>query len=213
MPSTKKLQAGVGSIADTLLKYVHPSALIREKYPNPMNSQRLENCLVICREAKEVKHIQQTCIIFHHNEFPDKELHCVERWVKIKKEGDVAQLFDTTRIKTPSVPTEKENGDGDDLPPSIFHATGVAEDIAMVRAQGIDVDDNNKLATENIPANGDTSTERQANGLYQGQEFGWDGVNHRACEGHHDLPATMKIPDIDFVSPLQFCYLFPTRLG
>ena len=112
------------------------------------------------------------------------------------------------------MPTEKENGDGEDLPPSIFHATGVSKDIEMVQAQGLDVNDNIKPAPENIPANGDTSTERQANGLYQGQEFGWDGVSHWACEGHHDLPTTMKgMPYIDFVSPLQMVLLFPTCIG
>ena len=84
----------------------------------------------------------------------------------------------------------------------------------MVRAPGLDVDTNNKPIPENIQVNGDTSTERQANDIFQGQEFGWDGVDHWACEGHHDLPATMKgMPDIDFVSPLQMFLLFFTCLG
>ena len=64
MPLTKKVRAGIRALVEMLLKYVHPSALMREKYPNPMNGQPLENCLVIRREAKEVNRKQQTCLIF-----------------------------------------------------------------------------------------------------------------------------------------------------
>ena len=211
MTATKKLRAGVGAVAETLLKYIHPSKLIRDKYPNPINGQRLENCLLIRRETKEVNRKQQVCVIFRHDEFPDKELHAVERWVKVKKEGAEEHLFDKDQPRDESG-DEPEVEDGQELQPSIFRATGVAEDIAMVRAQGLDVDDDNEPAPENVPT-GETTRTRQANGIYEGQQFGWDGVDHRARAGHHDLPATMLgMPDVNFVSHIQMFLLFFPRV-
>ena len=48
---------------------------------------------------------------------------------------------------------------------------------------------------------GDTLTERQeANGIYQGQQFGWDEVDHRASR----LTSNNEgMPDIDFVSSFK----------
>ena len=209
MPSTKKLQPGIGAVADALIKYIHPSQYIRDKYPNPMNGQRLQNCLLIRKEEKQVNRKKQECFVFRHDEFPDKELHCVQRWVKIVKEGGEDQLFESENGTTQVEGEEANATPSFELPPAIYHATGVAEDIAMVRAQGLDVDDDNEPAPENVPSPNKTGTEKLPNGLYQGQIFGWNGVDHRAKEGHHDMDAKMKgMPDINFVSHIQMFLLF-----
>ena len=75
------------------------------------------------------------------------------------------------------------------------------------------MDDDNELVPENFPSPNETGTEMLLNGLYQGQAFGWDGVDHRAKEGHHDMDAKMKgMPDINFVSHIQMFLLFFPRV-
>ncbi len=59
----------------------------------------------------------------------------------------------------------------------VFHPTGSrAEDILLVRNQGLEVDDDNEPAPENIPAVGDIPLQTN---LYPGQTWGWDGIDQR----------------------------------
>ena len=78
MPRRRK-QMGVGATIKVMKRFVHPSALIREKFKNPKKGERLEDCLVIKKEEKLVSRRQQTCIVFRHNAFENVELHAVER--------------------------------------------------------------------------------------------------------------------------------------
>jgi hypothetical protein len=50
-----------------------------------------------------------------------------------------------------------------------------SEDIALARSQGLDADDNNEPAPENIPAEG-VVVDSTAN--IHGQEWGWNGTCH-----------------------------------
>jgi hypothetical protein len=60
----------------------------------------------------------------------------------------------------------------------VFNAQNRAEDIALVRDMGFEVDDDNGPTPENVPAvdappvNGGSLLERQ--------EWGWDGIDRRA---------------------------------
>ncbi len=49
-----------------------------------------------------------------------------------------------------------DNEDGKEIDATIFHQQGTrAENIQMVRSQGLEVDNNNEPAQENIPATGE----------------------------------------------------------
>jgi hypothetical protein len=59
-----------------------------------------------------------------------------------------------------------------------------SEDIALARSQGLDVDDDNETAPENIPAAGariDNTTS------LHGQEWGWAGTCHRKSKYPTDI--------------------------
>ncbi len=47
----------------------------------------------------------------------------------------------------------------------------------MVREQGHEVDDNKDPAPENIPVPGSESNQNAS--LYEGQRWGWDGIDRR----------------------------------
>eukprot|EP00957_Ditylum_brightwellii_P075855 5765177-Ditylum_brightwellii.AAC.1 len=36
---------------------------------------------------------EQVCIVFHHRSFPNKEVHAVERWVKVLEERAAEHFF------------------------------------------------------------------------------------------------------------------------
>jgi hypothetical protein len=64
-----------------------------------------------------------------------------------------------------------------------------SEDIALVRSQGLDVDDDNEPAPENIPVPGariDCTTN------LHGQQCGWDGTCHRKSKHHIDVSPQSK---------------------
>ena len=79
-----------------------------------------------------------------------------------------------------------------DLPPivaatqtigdNIFFAQNHVEDITRVRAEGFEVDDDNDPAPENVPGLFDVPPVVNG-GLFEGQSWGWDGIDHRQMTG------------------------------
>ena len=85
---------------------------------------------------------------------------------------------EATTAAAPVVPNEVNEPIAD----FIFNAQNRAEDIALVRAMGFEVDDDNEPAPENIPV-ADAPLFRLGGGLHEGQEWGWDGIDQRATLG------------------------------
>ena len=85
MPRTKHL--GKGAIVSALLKFLHPSELIRNKYQNPVHGHQLSGCIALWQEVKKVNRKEQLCVVVHHEEFKtgDKydELHAVVKHWKV----------------------------------------------------------------------------------------------------------------------------------
>ena len=70
----------------------------------------------------------------------------------------------------------------------IFFAQNRAEDIARVRAEGFEVDDDNDPAPENVPRLFDVPPAAAVvdGGLFEGQSWGWDGID-RCQTGGGDM--------------------------
>ena len=81
-----------GAIVSALLKFLHPSELIRNKYPNPIHGHRLSGCIALWQEVKKVNRKEQLCLVIHHEEFKTgdeyDELHVVVMHWKVHTEGD-----------------------------------------------------------------------------------------------------------------------------
>ena len=144
----KKLRLGVGAKCTVLLKYLHPGKLIDTKYPNRTAQSTLDNLLAIRQEVKKVNKKEQHCILFRHGKFEGLELHCVNRWVRVIVEGPEEHLFVPVNIsqkeKGNTIANEEvDEGGGQDLDDQVLRARNCPEDIAVVRAQGLQVDDDN----------------------------------------------------------------------
>ena len=88
---------------------------------------------------------------------------------------------DVTEPTAPTLPTVKAtlNIIGDD----VYFTQNRAEDIARVHIEGFEVDDDNDPAPENIPAPAEASPVVIDGGLYEGQTWGWDGIDCRHTAG------------------------------
>ena len=71
---------GVGAIALALLRFIHRSKHIRNKFPNVAQGQRLENCVTIRQEVKKVSRKEQLVLVVHHEDFknPDNSYSYIE---------------------------------------------------------------------------------------------------------------------------------------
>ena len=67
---------------------------------------------------------------------------------------------------------------GEDIADFVFNAKNWAEDNALVRNMGFEVDDDNEPAPENVPAGNALPVNGGA--LLEGQQWGWDSIDCRA---------------------------------
>ena len=150
---TKKKRNGVGATCVVPLKYLYPAKTIDDKFPNRTRQDKLEGLVVLRKEIVRVNRKEQDCLIFSHENFEGIELHCVKRWAKVLAEGSPDHFF--TAPEPASETVEEELGMAEisvrDLPNEVFNAQNRAEDIANIRGMGLDVDDHNDPAPENIP--------------------------------------------------------------
>ena len=78
---------GVGVVVSALMRFIHPSEHIWNKYPNPLPSQHLENCTTICQEVKNVSQRDQMTnyhycdVIDNHNSYRMHPLSIEETWM------------------------------------------------------------------------------------------------------------------------------------
>eukprot|EP00957_Ditylum_brightwellii_P132802 10126240-Ditylum_brightwellii.AAC.1 len=63
------------------------------KFPNRTKLDQLDGLVAIRREPKMDNKKEQVCIVFHHCNFPTKEAHAVERWIKVIEERAAKHFF------------------------------------------------------------------------------------------------------------------------
>ena len=104
------------------IRYLHPSKLVNDTIPNRVHNQRLENLLALRLETKIVNRQEQECVVLRHEEFPNAELHCVKRWVRVDQEGAGCDLFESPE-PTEQQANEVENDEGqEEIPVFIRNA-------------------------------------------------------------------------------------------
>lgn len=151
-----KLRNGVGAVCRVKMKYLHPAKRVDDQYPNREDSGELDGLLVLRKDTKRVKKKDQGVVVMRHEDFPNEELYCVERWCKVITEGPEASLFDLpVAVDEAVAPVVVGQGEEEDIGVVVIPVRGLGselrEDIARFRAEGYDVDDDNDPAPENVP--------------------------------------------------------------
>jgi hypothetical protein len=122
-------------------------------------------------------------IFFTSATFPNLELYAARRFTVVDAEGHPDRVYTTilqadgTEVTPVAPEAERE------IDPSIFNARDSLEDIARVRAEGFEVDDDNEALPENRPALDAPPVEVSAMGLLRWQEWGWDGLDQQVLKG------------------------------
>ena len=158
----KKKTLGAGAKCSALIKYLHPSDLVKQTLVNARHNQRLNNLLAIRVEEKKVNRRDQSCVVYRHDQFDGRELHSVVRFCRVEEEGHPDHFFYRNDDENKEDGDDKEKGDRNNeisedeipavpLPEAVRHMGNSAEDIALVRAMGLMVDDDNEPAPENVP--------------------------------------------------------------
>ena len=190
---------GIGATVRVLKRLVHPSAEIRQKYKNMKKNDKLSNCLVIKKEERLVNRRQQTCVVFRHNEFPNKELHAVERFCQIMTEGPASEFFsdeidemiEEVLMEDRAVVEAEENNVEDAATESIdrFRAGGEVDAVDVMEADLVVEDDNLPLAENMIGQ----ETDKNATPECQYEEWGHSGICYRRQQVSTYMMPALKI--------------------
>jgi len=173
---------GLGAVAEVSKKFLHPSKLVDEKYPNMRGDHKVNGLLEIRRESKTVRRKEQMCIIFRHDDFPNKELHAVERWVKVTTAA--TSLFVTEQPTTEAMADPVEGATDNSVLPG-----DTINDMHQYLREGFTVDDDTRPNEENLlpqPAN--------AGGVTY-SNWGWDGIDpHKEANHRRNDPVFQEDP-------------------
>ena len=152
-PTTKHL--GEGARCSVLLKLLCPSREVAERFPNATDQQRLDDLIATRLGRADRRGNNFEAVFFTSATFPGLELSCARGKYIMREEGHTHW----------DVPTRAPRGGGRcggaaaqepaaapiveeqvEIPDEIFRAGNRAEDIALVRGQGFEVDDDNDPA-------------------------------------------------------------------
>ena len=131
----------------------------------------------------------------------------MKRWVKVIEEGADEHLFaviEGNQVRN----AQRANQDGrdesaEDLGEDIMQMANCAEDIAIVRGHGFDVDDDNDCLPENIPV---PELEEEVDN--QAQTWGWNGLDERKNIGTQDNCPAIKEFSASSILALSYVGMF-----
>ena len=186
--------------------------VVAEAFINADKDYTLEDliaveCKVVMRKGKPIK-----SYFFRSPSLPGL-VSCAEKWVTVLEQGEHCLIWDEPGLAPSVLTPPATNEAGEEIADFVFQALNRAEDIALVRAMGFEVDDDDEPAPENIPAD-DEHLFRLGGDLHDGQEWGWDGIDQRAglLGGMYHQPTFANSWSPQGKSFVEiFLHLFPVR--
>ena len=203
-----KLTLGVGAVVQTKAKFLHPSKYIRELYPNMDQQQMVVDLKVVRREKKIVTRKEQLCLVVTSDQIMNGdqhvELHAVERWFKVTKEGH-PDLFFTQAQPAEVTPPEEDDNPLEEIAERSRVTPLQPDEISIARGLGPMVDDDNQPAPENVPTGG--QSEESILG-----EWEHSGLCYRkVANGTDSKPQLKDMPTSEPTRIQLFEHLFPMK--
>ena len=156
------LLGGVGAVGSAMARFFHPSKPIRDKWPHD-EKRRLTGVLVTGETTRRIGKKDQSCYVVRIMEIDDStQFFIVKKNFKVEQapvtpfESEAPQPPTLPPIQVPAV-NDAERSSVRNVVSNIEGRMRVetTEDIADLRHQGIEVDDDNEPAPENVPAQGE----------------------------------------------------------
>ena len=162
----KKAGLGIGATCSILANKLHPSSIIRDKYPNLVNNLRLNGFKAVRQEIRKLNRRDQLCVIYtHEEEFLRHEFHSPTIWWTVT--AAAAEEFNVPANHNGATSRHEQERDGEEGTieiPNMLRNVNLRSDDPAVIAAALDanfmlVDDDNDPLPENVPiAVGDTET-------------------------------------------------------
>ena len=95
MPLIAQLHPGYGSKASVTSRMIFPSDLVRGKFPNKFQKERLEGIVLVLHENRDVRRGSPSINVFvvTHPDLPNKYLYATQRIFRIIEEVPEEDLF------------------------------------------------------------------------------------------------------------------------
>jgi hypothetical protein len=175
---------GSGAVCSVLVKYLHPKPVVAATIVNAVHGQRRDDMVAVRMETKRVNRKEQQCVFFRCEAF-SCEVYCSMRYVKVLTPSPDATRFSMV------MQNEDDSGDEEQVEqgvrmPEILRPYDVTENIHAVRASGLDVDDDNDPAPENIPTTDPHGTNHNTT------TWGWNGFCYRRMANVEDTKPRLK---------------------
>ena len=182
MARSRALPIGEGAVCSVLVNKLRPSRTVAKALPNAAANQRVEDQVATCHAVITRSGQMYDTIYFTLLSLPGVEISAAQRHVIINVPGHSNAIWTHFVAHTVRAPIVTN------LPPivaatqtignEIFFAQNCAEDIARVRAEGFEVDDDNDPAPKNVPGFFDVPPVVDG-GVFEGQSWGWGGIDFR----------------------------------
>jgi hypothetical protein len=177
------LRLGEGARCSVLVKNLRPTREVTQCILNPAPRQRVTDLVAVRHGNITRGGLTYEAIYFTSPLFPDLELHAAKRFTVVTHEGHSDRIWSTPlQADGTLAPTVMED-EGREINADVFNANDRMDDIARIRAEGFEVDDDDEALPENVPVAGTPRVEVNQDGLYRGQSWGWDGIDKRAVAG------------------------------
>ena len=162
--------------------------------PNTAANQRVDDLLATCHAVSTRDGKIYDTIKFTSQSIPGIEINAAKRYIVVTAQGHVNLVWEHFGAAVPTpIPTN--------LPPivaqteaigdHIFFAQNCTKDIARVRNKGFEVDNDNNTAPKNVP--GPDAPPVVNGGLYAGQSWGWNRIDHRQMAGGGDTTSHLSV--------------------
>jgi hypothetical protein len=175
-----------------MISRLHPRNITSGIFANPLPRQRLDGLIVTDRGQHRHGSKTKDVVWMKHPDHPNQVFWAAKNMTVVTKEGPLNDLeVINSPPSTPPTNGHDTTGDGEQGTPidaAVFGSGNVAEDIAFVRGQGLAVDDDNEPAPENIPTEDAPVAADDNNGLYENQQWGWEGIDQRRINYAVDQP-------------------------
>jgi hypothetical protein len=140
---------GKGARCSCKIQYLRLLQVVAEAFVNVDRDYELDDLIAFERKVKWRKGKPIASYFFQSASLPSV-VSCAERWVKVLVQGDPSLIWDAPGVAS-TVPTPTAtNEQGEEIVDWVFQAQNWAADIALVRAMGFEVDDDNEPAPENV---------------------------------------------------------------
>ena len=194
MPRARAKKAGVGAVASCKAKLLKPRQLIQAKYPNTHDTLVLEGLNVLRQEIEVVRRKDAKIVYMSHADMEGAELKTNVRNIRVTTEGPPESFFDIAAREQAVEEAEgqAENDEGAEVVNGIVENANrsgriTEEEVNELRGEGVEVDDDNEPAPENVPHPNQSNANEP---IYS--EWGWSGLEVRRQQNIQNHPPSYK---------------------